>query len=139
MNPGTLDRKIQIQRQAPGLFLVTASGEYLLTAAGERMTTSSRKGRFGAELDAWGLWKTRMAARIKSKGREREANARERATASVTFRLRYTAGLSAADRLVDTRDGQAYDIEDWDGDGRQGWMEIYCTRHRTPENENAAV
>lgn len=136
MNPGTLDRKLQLQRQADGLFMVTATGEYMTTAAGERMTTGSRKGRFGAELDAWGLWKSRMGKRLEKRGSETSGNARERTAGQVTFRIRYTAGLRSADRLVDVTDGQAYDIEEFLGDPRQGWMEIICTRYRTPANEN---
>ena len=144
MNPGTLDRKLQLQRQADGLFMVTSTGEYMTTAAGERMTTSirkgmttsSRKGRFGAELDDWGLWKSRMGKRLENRGSETSGNARERTAGQVTFRIRYTAGLRSADRLVDVTDGQAYDIEEFLGDPRQGWMEIICTRYRTPANEN---
>lgn len=111
MNPGTLDRKIQIQRS---------------TAA---------TGRFGADSESWTLWKTRMARRIEKPGSERSDNARERTAGSITFRIRYTPGIETTDRLVDIADnGLAYDIEDYTGDPRQGWMEIHCTRHRTPAN-----
>lgn len=139
MNPGRLNRKIQIQRQAPGLYMVTATGEYMTTAAGDRMTTASRQDALGQEVDVWGLWKTRWARRLLAKGKESSGNVRERSEASVPFRLRWTDGLSSSDRLVDLTDGQAYDIEDWDGDRHEGWMDIYCTQRRTPENANQGI
>ena len=132
MNPGTLDRKIQLQRQADGLWLVDNAGNYVVDNTGARLRTNTRKGRFGAELDAWGLWTTRFARRIEKPGQENGENGRERTAGLVVFKLRYTAGLLSSDRLVDTSDGQAYDIEDFIGDLRQGWMEIRCTRYRTP-------
>lgn len=115
MNPGILDRKIQLQR------------------------SSSSAGRFGDPTETWAHWKHRMAKRVEQSGKERSDNARERTQGAVTFRIRHTPGLKVTDRLVDTADGQAYDIEDFTGDPRQGYMEIHCTRHRTPENEGKAL
>lgn len=139
MNPGILNRKLQIQRQASGLYMVTATGVFMVTASGKRMMTSNRKGRFGAELDAWGLWKTRMGRRVESKGIEQTNNGRESNSGLVVFRIRFTRGLKTTDRLVDLRDGQVYDIIDFLGEEREGWLEIYCTRHRTPENTNGEL
>lgn len=115
MNPGTLDRKIQLQR------------------------ATETAGRFGETEFTWTVLHIRWAKRIEKSGRETEANARERTEGAVTFRTRFTAPLATSDRLVDVTDGQAYDIADFSGDRRQGWMEIYCTRHRTPQNANRVI
>lgn len=112
MNPGILNRKIQIQRKVPD------------------------RNALGQELYVWELYKTRMAKRLKNKGKKEESNDREHSEAAVAFRLRWTSGLLSSDRLVDLSDGQAYDIQDWDGEQREGWMEIYCVRRRTPGNKN---
>jgi head-tail adaptor len=141
MNPGKLDKKIQIQRQAAGLYMVTATGEYMTTADGERMTTSTRQNARGQEVDVWGLWKTRYARRIENTGKEASPNSREHSTAAVKFQIRYTAGLSAADRVVDVTSGIAYDLEDWTEPdySRRQWLILHCTRRRTPENANQAI
>lgn len=136
MNPGRLNRKIQLQRQAAGLFMVTATGVYMTTTDGTRMTTGNRVDDLGQPRDAWGLWKTRRARRIESKGGEKEANARIAGVDAVTFRIRYTEGLKVSDRLVDVTDGQAYDIQSYAGERRQGWMDVYCLRRHVPETAN---
>ena len=110
MNCGTLDRLIQIQRQAAGLPMVTADGTYLTTSDGTVLTTSSRKGRFGAELDAWGLLAQAWARKMSARGNERTANGREVGQQTVVFRIRYRSTLSILDRIV--YDGHAYDIDD---------------------------
>jgi head-tail adaptor len=128
MNPGTLDRKIFIQRQAPGLFMVTANGDYMTLADGvTRMTTSSRRGRFGAERDAWGLWKTRWAAKKDLRGDESASSGREIGRQEVRFRIRYTAGLKLTDRIQ--HDGLAYDIVDIREIGRRELQDVFCVLH----------
>ena len=132
MNCGTLDRLIQIQRQAAGLPMVTADGTYLTTSDGTVLTTSSRKGRFGADLDAWGLlaqaWARKMSARkMSARGNERTANGREVGQQTVVFRIRYRSTLSILDRIV--YDGHAYDIDDVNEIERRKLQDITCTLH----------
>lgn len=127
MNPGTLDRKIQIQRQLDGLPMVTADGTIMTTADGEQMITGSRKGRFGAELSAWGLWHERMASKKSKSGSEEVEAGREIGRQVVRFRMRYTAGLALTDRIV--CDELAYDIIDVEEIGRRILQDVHCVLH----------
>jgi head-tail adaptor len=127
MNPGTLDRKVFIQRQAPGLFLVDAAGNYLTTPGGDRLTTNSRRGRFGAEQDAWGLFATRWANKKDLRGDESESSGREIGRQEVRFRIRYTAGLQLADRIQ--QDGLLFDIVDIREIGRRELQDVFCVLH----------
>lgn len=127
MNPGTLDRKIQIQRQAPGLPVVDSLGAPMLDSLGNAMYTSSRKSRFGEVLDSWGVWKTRMAAKKSTSGSERSDNGREIGRQSVRFRIRYTAGLTLEDRVL--HDSLAYDILDIDEIERRKLQDVHCVLH----------
>lgn len=111
MNPGILDRKIHILRNNP------------------------KEGRFGESEEDWNIWKTRRAKRIESRGAERTESGRKRTAGVVVFKTYYIKEISSADRLLDARDCQEYEIEDFSGDPRQNWMEIICTRYRTPENK----
>lgn len=125
MNCGTLDRLIQIQRQADGLPMVTADGAYMTTADGTIMTTNSRKGRFGAELDVWGLFAQAWARKIPARGSESSTNGREVGEQVVVFRIRYRATLTLTDRIV--YDGHAYDINDVSEIERRKLQDITCT------------
>lgn len=127
MNPGTLDRKLLLQRQADGLALTDAAGNVLTDAAGDELLTGNRRGRFGAEEDNFGLWKTRMARRIQNSGSEATGSGREIGQQTVVYRLRYTAGLTLTDRAVE--DGQVYDIIDIKEIGRRHLHEITCVLH----------
>lgn len=127
MNPGTLDRKLLLQRQAPGLSLTDSLGNVLTDSEGNELTTSSRKGRFGAEQDNFGLWHTRRARRIQKSGNESTDNGREVGRQIVVYRLRYTAGLALTDRAVE--DGLVYDIIDIKEIGRRHLHEITCVLH----------
>lgn len=105
MNPGTLDRKIQIQRK----------------------TISA--GRFGGELDTWTLWKTRMAAKKETPAGSDESsnNGREIGRQAVRFRIRYTAGLKLTDRIQ--HDGLAYDIVNVIEIERRKMQDVHCVLH----------
>lgn len=137
MNPGTLDRKIFIQRQAPGLFLVDAAGDYLTTPGGDRLMTNSRRGRFGAEQDAWGLYKTRWANKKDLRGDEDVSSGREKGRSQVRFRTRYVPGLKYSDRIQ--FDGKAFDIVDIREIERRKLQDIYCVFHSdlTAEGQDA--
>lgn len=127
MNPGTLDRKVLIQRQADGLPLVTPAGAFLTDAAGNKLTTNSRKARMGAKVDVWGLWKTRRARRISKSGDEGTSNGREVGRSVVVYRIRYTRGIKLTDRLIE--DGLAYDIVDIQEVGRRLLQDLVCVLH----------
>jgi head-tail adaptor len=129
MNPGTLDRSIQIQRQADGLFLVDSLGNYITDSEGEKITTTSRRGRFGAEQDAWGLWHTRRARRLQKSGSESSENGREIGRQVVIFRIRYTAGIMLTDRVFELADQLAYDIIDIKEIGRRELQDLTCVLH----------
>lgn len=133
MNPGTLDRKLLLQRQAPGLTLTDALGNVLTDTEGNELTTSSRKGRFGALQDNFGLWHTRRARRMQKSGTESTDNGREIGRQVVVYRLRYTAGLLLTDRAVE--DGQVYDIIDIKEIGRRHLHEITCVLHSNARPE----
>lgn len=137
MNPGTLDRKIFIQRQAPGLPLVDTAGNYLTTPAGDRLTTNSRRGRFGAEQDAWGLLTIRWANKKDLRGDESTKSGRKIAHGDVRFRVRYVAGLKRTDRVQ--FDGMAFDIVDVQEIERRKLHDIYCVFHSnlTAEGQSA--
>lgn len=146
MNPGLLNRPIQLQRQAPGLFLVTASGEFLEDSDGNRLTTNSRQDDLGQEVDAWGLWKERRARRMDARGRMVEANDREHSEATLIYRIRYDHGtvlqLTTADRLVDRIEKLAYEIVDWMEPERmpaRRYLDITVVRRRNPQSENQTV
>lgn len=124
MNPGLLDRKIIILRQAAGLFLVDESENFLTDSAGARLITESRKDRFGAELDNWITWKTRRARKIENAGRETQQNARELGRQGVIFRIRYTPGITLEDRVL--FDDLNYDIDNIIEIGRRMYHDLEC-------------
>lgn len=126
MNPGTLDRKIFIQRKAPGLYLVDAAGNHLTDTDGNRLTTTG-KGRFGAEEKAWGLFTTRWANKKDLRGDEEVSSGREKGRSQVRFRMRYVAGLKYSDRIQ--FDGKAFDIVDIREIERRKLHDVYCVFH----------
>lgn len=127
MNPGTLDRKIIIQRQADGLPIVDSLGSVMVDSEGKTMYTGSRKGRFGAELDSWGLWKTRFASKTTQRGSESSDNGREIGRSGERFRIRYTPGLTRKDRIL--HDSLAYDIVNIIEIERRKLQDIECVLH----------
>ena len=131
MNPGTLDRKIQIQRLLDGLPMVTATGEVMTTADGRVMITGENQDALGQEIEAWGLWKSAWARKIEARGSERESNQRESGQQPVTFRVRYRSDILVADRIV--CEGRAYDIKGKAEIGRRAMLDLFCTAHLTPE------
>ena len=139
MNPGLLKHSILIQRQAPGLFLTDAAGNYLTDAAHNRLTTDSRKGRFGAEVDAWGLYVKRRASRkdLSSGSDEATNNGREIGRQRLRFRMRYVHNLQVTDRLI--ADGHAHDIVAIVELERRAWHEVICVLHANTraEGQNA--
>lgn len=125
MNPGTLDRTIQIQRELDGLPMVTATGVVMTTADGTIMVTgSNRDARFGEVISNWGLWKTRRANRKALRGSEDTESGREVGRQVVRFRIRYTAGITLMDRIVE--DGHAYDIVNIIEVGRRELHDLEC-------------
>ena len=124
MNPGKLDRKIIIQRQAPGLPLTDASGIILTDTLGNVITTSSRSDSYGQELDAWGTWRHRWAMKIEQKATESEANARKVPAQPTTFKIRYTPGLTSCDRIA--YKSKVYDIVSIIEMGRRQYQQIDC-------------
>lgn len=131
MNPGTLDRKIQIQRLLEGLPLVTATGELITTATGVQIITGDNQDDLGQEVEAWGLWKYAWARKIEAKGSETLANQRESGQQPVVFRVRYRSDILTSDRIV--CDGRAYDIESQVEIGRRAMLDLFCTVHLTTE------
>ena len=124
MNPGVLDRKILIQRQAPGLPLTDASGNILTDNLGNVITTNSRKDQYGQELDVWGTWKHRWAKKIDQKASETELNGRKIPEQNVTFKIRYTPALDSCDRIA--YDNKIYDIYSIIELGRRQYQQIDC-------------
>ena len=133
MNPGLLKHLILIQRQAPGLFLTDTDGNRLTTPGGDEITTSSRKGRFGAELDAWGLLGKRRASRKDLAGDEDTSNGREIGRQRVRFRMRYVPGLKFTDRVLS--DGHPHDIVGIVELERRRWHEVICVLHANTRAE----
>lgn len=117
--------------------MVTASGDYMVDASGNKMTTSSRKGRFGAELDAWGLFTTRWANKKDLRGDESTKSGREIAHGQVRFRVRYVPGLKRTDRVQ--FDGMAFDIVDVQEIERRKLHDVFCVFHSnlTAEGQDA--
>lgn len=127
MNAGTLDRLIQIQRQLDGLPMVTADGTYMTTADGTQMITGTRKGRFGAELSAWGLFARAWARKVPQRAGSGEGsdNGRVVGQQTVVFRIRYRSGLTLIDRIV--YEGHAYNITAIDEIERHKLQDLTCT------------
>lgn len=105
--------------------MVTAGGVLMTTADGTQMITGTRIGRFGAELDAWGLLAQAWARKMSARGNESTSNGREVGQQTVVFRIRYRASLSMNDRIV--YDGHAYDIVDVTEIERRKLQDITCT------------
>ena len=124
MNPGVMDRKILIQRQASGLPLTDASGTILTDSDGGVITTNSRKDSYGQELDVWGTWKDRWAKKIDQKAGQIERNGRKIPFQNVTFKIRYTSGLNSCDRI--TYGNKVYDIYSIIELGRREYQQVDC-------------
>ena len=105
--------------------MVTATGVYMTTADGTQMTTGSRKGRFGAELDVWGLLARSWARKVPQRSGEGSDNGREVGRQTVVFRIRYRSDLTLIDRIV--YDGHAYDITGIDEIERRKLQDLTCT------------
>lgn len=131
MNPGTLDRRIDIQCQQVGTPLLTASGAPILTASGAPLATSAQD-PYGEPVYSWVSRFIAWARRIESKGIEAERNQREGGRQPVTFRIRYRSGVSIEDRVL--YDGQAYDITSTSEIGRRHMLDLHCTLNTTPGN-----
>lgn len=139
MNPGLLKHTILIQRQAPGLFLTDADGNNMTDGEGNRLTTDSRRGRFGAEVDAWGLLVRRRSSRkdLPTGSNETTNNGREIGRQRVRFRFRYVHSLQLADRII--ADGHPHDILAIVELERRAWHECICLLHANTraEGQNA--
>jgi hypothetical protein len=122
MNPGLLDCKILLRKQAPGLPLTDHLGNILTTAQGEVITTNSRRSRFGQEMDVWGTWRVRWARKIEHKASEPESPGRKIYEQPVTFKLRYTPGLNELVQIVS--DYKCYDITSIIEIGRRQYHEV---------------
>ena len=104
MNPGLLDRKIQILRNKP------------------------TENDLGEEVDCWEVRHTRRARKMEKAGREYVSNAREIGKQAVVFRIHYTEDIQTDDRVYYYE--KYYDIEDFMEIGRREWTDVICTLRR---------
>lgn len=104
MNPGLLDRKIQIHRNKP------------------------TKNDFGEPEDCWEIHLTRRARKMEKAGREYFTNGREISKHAVIFRIHYTEDIETSDRVRYCE--KDHDIEDILEIGRREWTDVVCTLRR---------
>jgi SPP1 family predicted phage head-tail adaptor len=126
MNPGTLDRRIEIQRQQAGTILTAADGSPLRTASGEALVGAARQ-RFREPVFSWVALYAAWARMLTRTGGESTDNSREVGRGTVAFRMRYRSDVTIADRII--YNGQAYDITNITEIGRRAMMDVDCTIH----------
>ena len=100
MNPGLLDRKIQIRRNKPS------------------------ENDLGELEDSWEIYLERRARKMEKAGREYVSNAREIGKRVVVFRTHYTEDIKTSDRVFYYK--KYYDVEDVLEIGRRDWTDIVC-------------
>lgn len=103
MNPGMLDRRIEVQR------------------------ASVAQGRFGSEEQTWSTLFRPWARRMDHTGDESDTSKRERGSGKITYRIRWERDLKMTDRIV--YEGQVHDILWLTWIGRRKYIDVLTELH----------